>query len=327
MSLQRKLSHFREIFAPNFLFLLGWGPKRLEDIWPDRGQSCLRPVPLVLPPHYDYDLQVVVPVYNASRYLRECLDSLMAQKLSYRICVVCIDDGSSDDSGKILVDYSERYSDFYILSQENQGPSMARNRAISLMLAPRLFFLDSDDLLAPGALQALMDQSIRTGADFTEGGICKFDDRGRRANPKTHSLSDNSHELLGFACNKIIRLEVFREVQFPIGYLFEDTVYSMLLFWRFPHHATVEGITYWYRVNTTGSLSTTRHLRLVDCYWVTCRIFEDYLHSGGALTDEYRENLKKELSNVIHTVTPLHRWDLNALLRPLVLAFLQKYCS
>lgn len=326
-SIKQKWSRLREVFVPNLLFLLGRGPKRLEDVWPDRGQSCLRSVPLTLPSHYDYDLQVIVPVYNTSRYLRQCLDSLLSQQLSYRICVVCVNDGSTDDSGKILVDYAARYPHLYVLTQENQGVSSARNHAISLMLAPRLFFLDSDDLLVPGALQKLMDQSIRTGADFTEGGICQFDDNGLCSNPRTHSVSDHSQELMGFACNKIVRLDVFRQVQFPVGYLFEDTVYSMLLFWQFPHHATVDGVTYQYRVNNSGSLSTTRHLRLVDSYWVTCRIFEDYLCDGGVLTDAYRENLKKEMSNVIHTVTPLRRLDINALLRPLVQSFLQKYCS
>ncbi len=327
ISLKHKWSRLKEVFVPNLLYLVGRGPKRLEDIWPDRGQSCLRSVPLTLPSHYNYDLQVIVPVYNTSHYLRQCLDSLLSQQLSYRMCVVCVDDGSTDGSGKILAEYAEKYTDFYVLIQENEGVSSARNHAITLMLAPRLFFLDSDDLLVSGALQKLMDQSIRTGADFTEGGICQFDDTGLCSNPRTHSLSDHSHELMGFACNKIIRLGVFRQIQFPVGYLFEDTVYSMLLFWQFSHHATVEGVTYQYRVNTTGSLSTTRHLRLIDSYWVTCRIFEDYLHAGGTLTEVYLENLKKEMSNVIKTITPLHRWDINALLRPLVQSFLQKYCS
>lgn len=307
-------------------YLLGLGPRHLEEIWPDRGQSCLRPQPLTLPDHYDYDLQVIVPVYNVGRYLRESLVSLFSQELDYRMCVVCVNDGSTDDSAQVLAEYASKYPDLKVITQKNQGLSAARNHAIELMLAPRLFFFDSDDRLEPGALQRLMEQSLRTGADFTEGGICKFNDAGIRDQPKTHPTADHCASLMGFACNKVIRLEVFREVQFPVGYLYEDTLLSMLLFWRFTHYATVEGVSYWYRFNSTGSLSTTRHMRKIDSYWVTCRMCEDYLQSGGTLTQAYRDNLEVEFSNALKTIAPLHRWDVNALVRREIQSFKQRYC-
>ena len=76
-------------------------------------------------------VSVVIPVYNTEEYLRQCMDSIVNQTLE-DIEIICIDDGSTDGSAEILKDYEANDSRIRIYTQENQGPSAARNRGMSL---------------------------------------------------------------------------------------------------------------------------------------------------------------------------------------------------
>lgn len=89
-------------------------------------------------------ISIVVPVYNAAAYLSQCLDSLINQ--TYRdIEIVCVDDGSTDESPLILADYAKRDGRVCVIWQENQGIAAARNRALSVMGGEWVLFVDSDD--------------------------------------------------------------------------------------------------------------------------------------------------------------------------------------
>ena len=74
-------------------------------------------------------ISIVVPIYNAEKYLADCLDSLVAQS-DHDIEILCVDDGSTDQTIDILNSYSERYPFLRVVNQHNQGPSAARNRGI-----------------------------------------------------------------------------------------------------------------------------------------------------------------------------------------------------
>lgn len=282
----------------------------LEHFWPDRGESSLRSQPLHVPAVFDYDLQVIIPVYNTSSYLCQCLDSVFEQQTCYRICVTVINDGSTDHSALLLQQYASRPG-IEILTQPNQGLSAARNAGLEHLRAPRVFFLDSDDLLASNnALNTLLELSLRTGADITEGSMLKFNDAGSVIGTYQHLDNSNADYLRGFAWNKIIRAEVFTDYRFPPRYIFEDTLFGMLLFWRYRRWATSSCITYRYRYNTMGlSIASRGNLRIVDSHWVTRRILADYIHSGGQVkvTPEYRANLEREFRSSLKQIRSLHR--------------------
>lgn len=104
-------------------------------------------------------LSVIVPVYNVSKYLAKCLDSLLAQDLmpeEYEIIVV--NDGSTDNSGEIAKEYAETHSNIVLINQENQGLSGARNTGIKLAQGKYIQFVDSDDYLEPNVLKTLVDK-------------------------------------------------------------------------------------------------------------------------------------------------------------------------
>jgi glycosyltransferase involved in cell wall biosynthesis len=90
---------------------------------------------------------IIVPVYNVELYLKECLDSLICQSLS-DIEIICVDDGSTDNSPTILSEYSSADNRISIVTKENGGLSSARNAGVNVAKGEYIYFLDSDDRIS-----------------------------------------------------------------------------------------------------------------------------------------------------------------------------------
>ena len=88
---------------------------------------------------------VVIPVYNAEKYLSRCLDSILAQKGTFEI--IAVNDGSKDKSLQILQDYAKKHSNIRIINQKNQGVSAARNTGMAVAENEYITFIDADDWL------------------------------------------------------------------------------------------------------------------------------------------------------------------------------------
>lgn len=97
---------------------------------------------------------IIIPVYNVEVYIKDCIDSVLRQECK-EYEMILIDDGSIDYSGNICDEYSEKYPDIHVIHQDNQGLSGARNMGIRYAKGKYLVYLDSDDMMAPGALQNL----------------------------------------------------------------------------------------------------------------------------------------------------------------------------
>ena len=89
-------------------------------------------------------ISIVVPVYNAEKYLMHCLDSLINQTMQ-DIEIICVNDGSKDKSLTILEDYVKRDKRIVLLNQSNSGVSVARNNALKHVRGDYYMFVDSDD--------------------------------------------------------------------------------------------------------------------------------------------------------------------------------------
>ena len=102
-------------------------------------------------------ISVIVPIYNTKPYLAECIESILDQKINVPIEVLLIDDGSTDGCGEVCDKYAARDERVRGIHQENQGLSAARNAGLAAADSEYLVFLDADDALRPGALQAALD--------------------------------------------------------------------------------------------------------------------------------------------------------------------------
>lgn len=100
-------------------------------------------------------ISIIIPVYNASAFISNTIDNLLAQEVEKELLLV--NDGSTDNSLNILNDYAQKYSCIKVLNQTNQGVSSARNHAIEVAQGEFLIFVDSDDLLEPGTLQKCLN--------------------------------------------------------------------------------------------------------------------------------------------------------------------------
>lgn len=103
------------------------------------------------------DISILIPVYNVEDYLPRCLESVFKQEFNGSFEVICVNDGSTDGSGKILEDYAKQYKNIKIINQENQGLSVARNSAIKQAQGKYTLFIDSDDYILENTLQSLFD--------------------------------------------------------------------------------------------------------------------------------------------------------------------------
>lgn len=111
-------------------------------------------------------ISVVVPVYNAKEYLRECLDSIITQRGFEQVELILVDDGSTDVSGAVCSMYSERFPNVIYYRQENAGVSAARNKGIELSRGEYIFFVDSDDFLFGYALKSITDVIKKDSPDM-----------------------------------------------------------------------------------------------------------------------------------------------------------------
>lgn len=110
-------------------------------------------------------VSIVVPVYNVEKYLKESLDSAVNQSLK-DIEIIAINDGSTDNSGKILEEYEKKYSNFKVINQENKGLSGARNTGISECKGEYIYFLDSDDYIDLDAMKYCYNEAKKDNLDI-----------------------------------------------------------------------------------------------------------------------------------------------------------------
>ncbi len=116
-------------------------------------------------------ISVIVPVFNAEKYLKECIDSIIAQTLR-EIEIICVDDGSTDNSLHILKDYALKDSRIAIIEQKNKGAGAARNLGLECAKGEYLSFLDADDFFEPSMLETMYNKAKKHSIDII---VCRSD--------------------------------------------------------------------------------------------------------------------------------------------------------
>ncbi|PJJ64866.1 glycosyltransferase family 2 protein [Chryseobacterium geocarposphaerae] len=178
-------------------------------------------------------ISIIVPVYNVENYLAKCLDSLVNQTYQ-NIEILVVNDGSTDDSGKIINDFSvkfpEKIKSFY---KKNGGLSDARNVGIDKATGDYIGFVDSDDYVLETMFEEMLSLAEKHSAEMVICNIQKVDERGNviqkltqipnmpeKIDLETHFsvFSDISY----FACNKLFKKELFETKRFKQGISFED---------------------------------------------------------------------------------------------------------
>ena len=201
----------------------------------------------------NYDLTIIIPAYNVELYIDECLKSVLEQKTEYKFLVKIINDGSTDNTFEILKKY-QIYNNVEIINQGNKGFSGARNTGLKHIESKYIMFVDSDDKLADNAIQNLLENAYENDSDIVEGGFHKFDNN-KILETYIHKCKINVNAfgtLKGYPWGKVIKSSLFKNIKFPEGFWYEDTIFMYLIFPMCKKATTIKEIVYWYRFNTHG---------------------------------------------------------------------------
>lgn len=190
-------------------------------------------------------ISIIVPVYNAKKYLESCINSLLNQTLS-DIEIIIVDDGSTDGSSNICDNYKKIDSRISVIHTENRGVSTARNIGINLSKGIYTGFVDADDSVNAKMYESMNINAITNNADIVICGVTKtYEENGIKQNIKYNELNylnklgqplkQKTLEMLltdklhGYSCNKLYRTELIKtnKVSFPENIpIMEDCVFN-----------------------------------------------------------------------------------------------------
>lgn len=211
-------------------------------------------------------LSVIVPVYKAEAYLRECVDSILNQT-EKDLEIILVNDGSPDSSGDICAEYVARYPDkITLISLDNGGQGRARNHGIDVAKGDFLSFIDSDDFIEPDMYELMLAAAERECADIV---VCdmekRYDDGG--VEYVKSALQEDPMAAVGSASNKIFKRSLVGDVRFPVGLWYEDFSFSAKLAMLSEKTAFVNEPLYIYRCgqeSTMNNNNARKNLDIID---------------------------------------------------------------
>lgn len=206
---------------------------------------------------------IIIPVYNVAPYLRECLDSVLAQIFTDWEAV-CIDDGSTDGGGAILDEYAAKDERFKVIHQENAGVSAARNYALENAVGEWVTFLDADDKIDAERLNALfIIASKHKDIDWIHETKYAAKSECCKVETTCELMADNVF-LVGWEMlkqNALLVLNTFRresiaKVKFPVGVRYaEDDIFELRCLPHCKAVAVASYCGYWYRIDRADAAS------------------------------------------------------------------------
>ena len=229
-------------------------------------------------------ISVIVPIYNVEEYLHKCLDSILNQTFS-NIEIICVNDGSTDGSRKVLEEYKKRDFRIKIVDKENGGLSSARNAGMKVAVGEYYSFIDSDDWIDKTMLEKLYENMTTLNTDISICAVHQFDEINQKiddSNPyytleffdktfdnKVFSYKDTKPFIIDvcvMAWNKLYRRSLIEECQaeFPEGLIFEDGPFFFSIFFKTERVSIVREFLYYYRINRKNSIIQKAGKKFLD---------------------------------------------------------------
>lgn len=171
-------------------------------------------------------ISVIVPVYNVEKYIKKCLDSLVNQTLD-GVEIIVVNDGSPDNSQKIIDEYTKKYKNVKSYIKENGGLSDARNYGIKKATGEYISFVDSDDYIRNDMLEIMYNYAIKEDLDVVVCDSINVYDNGSEILIKSNNnYSDNDvrNYIISppMACTRLFKKTIFDKIQFKKNIYYED---------------------------------------------------------------------------------------------------------
>lgn len=242
-------------------------------------------------------ISVIVPVYNTSMYLEKCLTSLINQTLT-DIEIICINDGSTDNSLEILEKFAKEDSRIKVLSQENAGLSVTRNNGIKAATGEYIGFVDSDDYVDSSFYEKLYTAAKNNNADLSCATIIRK--RPDTEKYRVHYTEEKIYTELKdkletcsipkccYVWNKIYRTELIKDYPFKTGVYFEDVLWTPEVLKRANKLVSVPEVNYYYMVNKNSIVKTPTPKKQHDSYVAKKYILEFFKENNIELTKKQK---------------------------------------
>lgn len=252
-------------------------------------------------------LYVIVPVYNADKYLARCIESI-EKNILHNICIVAVDDGSVDNSHSILLKYKQIYNNIVLLKENNKGPSAARNLALDYVKKEcnkddLLTFVDADDYVEPDYFQKMIDLYVDNKCEIVCSSFysskyesmkiiknCKKDFLLNGLNATKILLADKT--IQSHVHCKLYKASLWEDVRFPPNIIsMEDqaTTYKVFLKANLVFISNYAGYHYWQEGSSIcrSKMTNKKILDSILGYWSSVEFLSNLLKN-----DKRRECLQ-----------------------------------
>ena len=237
-------------------------------------------------------ISVIIPIYNVEKYLRRCLDSICNQ-MYQNLEIVLVDDGSTDSSGKIADEYARRDTRFHVMHKQNGGLSDARNAGLSYCHGTYIVFVDSDDYVTEDYVMVLYDLLKHNHADISvvslthqEEELSKISDSAAAKIYNTkEALQDLLYQRISASANaKMYRAELFSDIRYPKGRLYEDVIATYQIFEKATKVVWCDIKKYWYYVRTDSIVRSAFNVKKMDYVYNCEEVLEEVKKKYPALS-------------------------------------------
>lgn len=234
---------------------------------------------------------VVIPVYNAEKYLESCIDSVLSQNTASGFEIILVDDGSADRSGQICDRYAERLDCVKVIHQNNQGVSAARNAGIAAAGGAYILLLDGDDCWKPNLLQTL-DLFAKQQKDVIEFGYERFcgGDIREVVIPAVQVADKTGMEYfeahaekdcmpIGSSCAAAFRRQLLLEhdLRYPLGVSYgEDFIFHMNCLKHAQSVVSIQEPLYRYRINEQSATHTLTAEKIRDMLSACAQVYRQF---------------------------------------------------
>lgn len=246
-------------------------------------------------------ISIIVPVYNMERYLRQCVDSILAQTFK-EWELLLIDDGSKDSSAAICDEYAAVDSRIRVIHKENGGLADTRNMGIEMATAPLIGFIDSDDWVDPDMYETLYDTLVKSEADismcghyytytYREKPSCTSGEVKVYSGDEALMMIIEDRKIKSFLVDKLYKKEVIRDL-LPKSFYYED--YATLFKWfvGVSKVAICESPKYHYR-QRRGSIALDSHPRKKYHFYLAEKSRCTYLIENGIFPEYHKKFVAK----------------------------------
>ncbi|MBQ6516167.1 glycosyltransferase family 2 protein [bacterium] len=265
-------------------------------------------------------VSVIIPVYNTSQYLERCLNSVVKQTLK-EIEIICVNDGSTDNSLDILKAYSEKDGRIVLINQENHGQAHARNQALKIAGGEYIGFVDSDDWIDLDYYEKLYNTAKNHDAEIA---ICSLKriyqvTQKFRLNVETEQEFTEVNKKFEFAkipnqcypVNKIFKTDKLREfgLTFPEGRFFEDVVFTPKAVCYLGKMVSVPKVTYWYWGNRKSTVKAKNQKKIKDLIMARDEL-RAFAHEHGIILKKKDSVMRKYQYNLLGIpVLKIYEWE------------------